>query len=115
MDKLEKWDSFWKDQDKVTIGVIDYATNNYPGWYIRNVLQMLETRFNISNKTIEQYCLREKKIESCILININLLNTSSEKICVGWESGVNGSLTPRIADLAPMMDPKQFMLLTKIG
>ncbi|KAJ1547707.1 Autophagy protein 7 [Nowakowskiella sp. JEL0078] len=112
--KLTEIENFWKTGEKITVGFADpsLAPDN-PGWPLRNFLFLLKSKWNIG--FIRVICLREspgkKDISSSIVIDVELPETGDlfkdpPKI-VGWEKNSQGNLGPRIADLAPLMDPKR--------
>ena len=40
---------------------------------------------------------------------LTLVGTGQKPSAVGWEKNVQGKLGPRLADLAPMMDPVRYV------
>ncbi|KAJ3101700.1 Autophagy protein 7 [Phlyctochytrium planicorne] len=110
---VSEWKSFWQgvaDQDRI-VGFCDpgsLATN--PGWPLRNFLVMLKKHFGISQ--IQVICYRETSAKGDISPSLwlrvdvpGILTSDDMPKCVGWEKNIQGKLGPRLADLAPLMDP----------
>jgi ubiquitin-like modifier-activating enzyme ATG7 len=85
----------------------------FESWPIRNLLLLLKVKFGVQFITI--ICYREipGKSDASPSLQMKLelpgsvpTSTFIPKI-VGWEKNTSGKLGPRLADLAPMMDPKQ--------
>lgn len=78
-----------------------------PGWTLRNVLYYLSTKHGITS--LHVICLREGS--SSIQASLSLpaspspTPTPTPPQAVGWERHPSGKLSPRVADLGPMMDP----------
>jgi ubiquitin-like modifier-activating enzyme ATG7 len=65
-------------------------------------------------KSVKIFCYRENKsleIVDSLFLNVSIpdeqLVTKESISVVGWEKGPSGQPTPRLANLAPMMDPKE--------
>lgn len=78
-----------------------------PGWTLRNVLYYLSAKHGITS--LHVICLREGS--SSIQASLSLpasptpTPTPTPPQAVGWERHPSGKLSPRVADLGPMMDP----------
>jgi ubiquitin-like modifier-activating enzyme ATG7 len=112
--QLQQWNDFWEEKDNITVGFVDPCSSpSYPGWYLRNLLLLIQYTWKVPSVRI--FCYREnrsKKITDSIFLNVELHPSepwmSRDAISVvGWEKGPSGTPTPRLANLAPMMDPKQ--------
>ncbi|KAH9990024.1 E1-like protein-activating [Russula vinacea] len=91
-----------------TIGFLDpSAQTSAPGWPLRNLLAYLRALHPEATQTVRVLCWRGDALSS----RFGILHggpTSGEKpSAVGWEKNVQGKLGARVADLAPMMDPKR--------
>jgi ubiquitin-like modifier-activating enzyme ATG7 len=104
-----------------TIGFIDpSALPGSPGWPLRNLLAYLRTLYPSSTSEVRVLCWRDidvptsdKSWKSRFGV-ITIASSSGEAAttkpsAVGWEKNVQGKLGPRLADLAPMMDPTRFV------
>jgi ubiquitin-like modifier-activating enzyme ATG7 len=113
--RLQDWEEFWNDGDEITVGFVDPCSSpKYPGWPLRNLLQLIKYQWNLSQVRI--FCYRENRSQQIIdsIFLTVFLHPESKEIfneenisVVGWEKGPSGTPTPRLANLAPMMDPKQ--------
>jgi ubiquitin-like modifier-activating enzyme ATG7 len=105
----------YKDQE-VILGFIDPSTSEQnPGWPLRNLLTYMNVVHSVSN--IRVLCWRDASPPregstwqsriGAFTIDSTASTTKATKrpSAVGWEKNVNGKLGPRVADLAPMMDP----------
>ena len=85
-----------------------------PGWPLRNFLLLLKVKFLVSK--ISVICYREVNgkhdISASIIMQIELpgnaiaLDSTCPLKSVGWEKNPSGKLGPRLADLAPLMNPE---------
>lgn len=101
-------DSDANDDFQRTIGFLDpSAQTSAPGWPLRNLLAYLRALHPEATQTVRVLCWRGDALSS----RFGILHggpTSGEKpSAVGWEKNVQGKLGARVADLAPMMDPKR--------
>ncbi|KAK9453053.1 hypothetical protein V1511DRAFT_506390 [Dipodascopsis uninucleata] len=110
MEKLAKWDDFFKDGSQVTIGFADPSTFLNPGWPLRNLLALLKWKGLKKARILSFRDLSTIKSENRSLwIDLKLPEDStllnySLKI-TGWERTLNNKLAPKTSDLAPLMDP----------
>lgn len=77
-----------------------------PGWTLRNVLYYLSTKHGITSLRV--ICLREgsSSIQASLSLPASPSTTpATPPQAVGWERHPSGKLSPRVADLGPMMDP----------
>ncbi|KAE9408523.1 E1-like protein-activating [Gymnopus androsaceus JB14] len=97
-----------KDTVETTvIGFIDpSAQPQNPGWPLRNLLAYLRSLYPQSTSTLRILSWRDADAprgpES---VPAKGNDVSARPSAVGWEKNVQGKLGPRMADLAPMMDP----------
>ncbi|GLB36667.1 putative E1-like protein-activating [Lyophyllum shimeji] len=101
--------------ERPTIGFVDpsaHPTN--PGWPLRNLLAYLRALHPGSSSTLRVLCWRDTEIPiSSWKSRVGVIKVESGKqqetderpSAVGWEKNPQGKLGPRMADLAPMMDP----------
>ncbi|KAI8929240.1 hypothetical protein BC831DRAFT_497246 [Entophlyctis helioformis] len=98
------------DASSITVGFVDpsgLAEN--PGWPLRNLLALVATRWRLSRvKSLR----RQRDISASLVLDVSLASYPDEPKCVGWEKGIQGKLSPRVADLAPLMDPTRFVRRT---
>ena len=104
------------------VGFIDpSADTSNPGWPLRNLLAYFRALYPTKTSTLQ--ILRWKDAESSGLsdgssksqigtIKISpatdvsaTADPTPKPAAVGWEKNPQGKLGPRVADLAPMMDP----------
>jgi len=113
---VEEYDRFFANvaPEHRTITFLDpSATPSNPGWPLRNLLTYLHTLHPASSYRI--LCWRDSERPSGVPFKSRFgvvsqgtsdLAVKAEKpAAVGWEKNVQGKLGPRVADLAPMMDP----------
>lgn len=76
-----------------------------PGWTLRNVLYYLSAKHGITSLRV--ICLREgsSSIQASLSLPASPTPTPTPPQAVGWERHPSGKLSPRVADLGPMMDP----------
>lgn len=107
--------------ETTSIGFIDpSAQPQNPGWPLRNLLAYLRALYPHSTSTLRILSWRDadaprneggwKSRVGTIFIGSESVPTKGSDIlkrpsAVGWEKNVQGKLGPRMADLAPMMDP----------
>ncbi|KAJ3196423.1 Autophagy protein 7, partial [Irineochytrium annulatum] len=112
--KLSDWDAFWAgvDAGKRTVGFADPSSlRTNPGWPLRNFLVYLRKALGVKSVTV--VCYREVAgkgdISPSIVLGVDLAGEELDSVpkAVGWEKNPAGKLGPRLADLAPLMDPKR--------
>lgn len=88
-----------------------------PGWPLRNVLSYLSlSSTSLPVKSIRIIALRDGEDARVGVVRIKLDGGVVEEgerkkpSVVGWEKNEKGKLAPRMADLAPLMDPVRFVL-----
>ncbi|KAH8827851.1 hypothetical protein DL96DRAFT_1497247 [Flagelloscypha sp. PMI_526] len=96
------------------VGFIDpSAEETNPGWPLRNLLTYLSALYP-NDRSFQILAWRDSEIphnatdwKSRVFTTTVAAGTdsSSKPTAVGWEKNVQGKLGPRLADLAPMMDP----------
>ncbi|KAF9457980.1 hypothetical protein BDZ94DRAFT_1313718 [Collybia nuda] len=98
-----------------TIAFVDPSANPAnPGWPLRNLLAYLRVLYPNSTSSVRVLCWRDTDIQTTwksrfgvVEISAAASETSSRPAAVGWEKNPQGKLGPRVADLAPMMDPER--------
>ncbi|SCZ97937.1 BZ3500_MvSof-1268-A1-R1_Chr7-3g09644 [Microbotryum saponariae] len=75
---------------------------NAVGWPVRNVLTYLARAHHITS--IRLISVRESSLRT-VLISIPAPVPSTRPSVIGWEKNDKMKLAPRVADLAPLMDP----------
>ncbi|KAG5340089.1 hypothetical protein C0989_002791 [Termitomyces sp. Mn162] len=98
-----------------TIAFIDPSPNpSNPGWPLRNLLAYLRTLYPQSTSSVRVLCWRDAEIPPAsswksrfgvVQVRGAPPNNDERPSAVGWEKNPQGKLGPRLADLAPMMDP----------
>jgi len=98
-----------------TIAFIDPSANPHnPGWPLRNLLAYLRALYPSTTSTLRILCWREPETPSSswksrfgiVHVGVGDSQPSTRPSAVGWERDASGKTAPRVADLAPMMDPK---------
>ncbi|KIK68841.1 hypothetical protein GYMLUDRAFT_34831 [Collybiopsis luxurians FD-317 M1] len=114
---VEDYDPQTDTMETTTIGFIDpSAQPQNPGWPLRNLLAYLKALHPQSTSKLRILCWRDadlprgegwKSRVGTIFIGPQGTTTgaATRPTAVGWEKNVQGKLAPRMADLAPMMDP----------
>lgn len=105
--------------EKLTVGFIDpSAQSQNPGWPLRNLLTFLHVVHGVSNVSV--LCWRDAEPPradqswhsrfATFTLDASATVPTNRPSAVGWEKNVNGKLGPRVADLAPMMDPTRSVM-----
>lgn len=109
-----------------TIAFIDpSAQPTNPGWPLRNLLAYLRALYPASTSSLKILCWRDAEPPRGDDIWKSRVGTlqlgdggtvvdakeAKKPNAVGWEKNVQGKLGPRVADLAPMMDPTRYDFL----
>ncbi|KAF8936561.1 Autophagy protein 7 [Dissophora ornata] len=111
--RLQDWNEFFAgcDESQMIIGFADPSSlDSHPGWPLRNLLALLQHQWKVTK--VRVLCLREvpgkQDIGSSKLFTAHVPSYVPVSACpkaVGWEKNAQGKLGPRLADLAPLMDP----------
>ncbi|KAF9118329.1 Autophagy protein 7 [Mortierella sp. 14UC] len=111
--RLQDWDEFYAgcDESQVIVGFADPSSlDSNPGWPLRNLLALLQYRWKVTK--VRVLCFREvlgkQDISASKLFTAQIPSYVPVTACpkaVGWEKNAQGKLGPRLADLAPLMDP----------
>lgn len=85
------------------------------GWPLRNVLTYLSTQHQLSKIRVIAFRDSENATGSSRVVTLSRktvaeLEGSARPGVVGWEKNDKGKLGPRLADLAPLMDPTMSVL-----
>lgn len=112
---------FWNGipEDKRTLAFVDpSAAPTHPGWPLRNALTFLHERLKM--RQIRVLCWRDADARLPAtghwrsrfgVVEVPAAEGETEgharPSAVGWEKNTQGKLGPRLADLAPMMDPSR--------
>ena len=100
------------DDFQRTIGFLDpSAQASAPGWPLRNLLAYLRAVHPEATRAVRVLCWRSDASSSRFGILRGGPTGTEKQNVVGWEKNVQGKLGPRVADLAPMMDPKRSDLI----
>jgi ubiquitin-like modifier-activating enzyme ATG7 len=100
------------DDFQRTIGFLDpSAQASAPGWPLRNLLAYLRAVHPEATRAVRVLCWRGDASSSRFGILRGGPTGAEKQNVVGWEKNVQGKLGPRVADLAPMMDPKRSDLI----
>ncbi|KAG9102322.1 Autophagy protein 7 [Ceratobasidium sp. UAMH 11750] len=112
-----EWESFFKGvaDDKRILGFVDpSASPQSPGWPLRNLLSLVYTRLGVRGplnvlawRDVEAPSSNRAWHSRLGLVSVagGPSEESTRPAAVGWEKNTQGKLAPRLADLAPMMDP----------
>ncbi|TPX37245.1 hypothetical protein SmJEL517_g01103 [Synchytrium microbalum] len=113
--KLVNWDDFFAKthESKIMVGFADPSgLSTHPGWPLRNFFALLKKAKGLESVTV--VCYRESMsrqsagpdILNSIVIDVKMPGLFADPPkSVGWEKNAAGKLGPRVADLAPLMDP----------
>ena len=94
-----------------------------PGWPLRNLLAYLAALHPEATKGARILCWRDveppvagstagwKSRFGVVKQGAGASEAGTRPSAVGWEKNIQGKLGPRVADLAPMMDPTRCVLL----
>jgi ubiquitin-like modifier-activating enzyme ATG7 len=96
-----------------TVAFVDPSANlTNPGWPLRNLLAYLRALYPNSTSSVRVLCWRDSEAHPAWKSRFGIVEiagaaseTSERPAAVGWEKNPQGKLGPRVADLAPMMDP----------
>jgi ubiquitin-like modifier-activating enzyme ATG7 len=95
------------------------ALPDNPGWPLRNLLAYLRALYPSSTSVIRVLCWRDSEVpvtEKAWRSRFGVLELGGGVVgatrpsAVGWEKNTQGKLGPRMADLAPMMDPTRYVI-----
>lgn len=114
---VEDYETFFAQTpaNEQTIAFIDPSANPHnPGWPLRNLLAYLRALYPSTTSTLRILCWREPETPSSswksrfgiVHVGAGDSKLSTRPSAVGWERDASGKTAPRVADLAPMMDPK---------
>ncbi|KAK9765622.1 Autophagy protein 7, variant 2 [Basidiobolus ranarum] len=108
-------DSINYDASKLFFGFADPSSlPSNPGWPLRNYLALIQHTFKL--KEVKVVCYREiigkRDILHSKVLHISMhaqlhVGEGGLPKAVGWERNAHGKLGPRVADLAPLMDPQK--------
>ncbi|CAE6510820.1 unnamed protein product [Rhizoctonia solani] len=115
---LSEWNSFFKGvpEDQQILGFVDPSANpQSPGWPLRNLLTLVNARFGVKGP-LKVLAWRDTEVTGpnhswhsrlglVSIPNAPPPSAETRPAAVGWEKNTQGKLAPRLADLAPMMDP----------
>ncbi|KAJ7927610.1 hypothetical protein B0H13DRAFT_1971142 [Mycena leptocephala] len=99
-----------------TIGFVDpSASPTSPGWPLRNLLAYLHALYPATTTSLRILCWRDVEVPATPTgwkSRVGVVHAAppaggARPSAVGWEKTPQGKLAPRVADLAPMMDPKR--------
>jgi len=114
-----QWESFFNGvaDDKRILGFVDpSASPQSPGWPLRNLLSVVYTRLGVKGP-LNVLAWRDAEAPGSNrgwrsrlgLVSVvggpAAAEETARPAAVGWEKNTQGKLAPRLADLAPMMDP----------
>ncbi|KAF8804022.1 E1-like protein-activating [Phlegmacium glaucopus] len=118
---VEDFESFFASTppEAQIVGFVDPSADpSNPGWPLRNLLAYLRTLYPSTTSTVRILRWRDSEIApsnatwKSQIGTLYLATTESAAVdpqsrpsAVGWEKNPQGKLGPRLADLAPMMDP----------
>ncbi|KAI7830762.1 hypothetical protein BC939DRAFT_439004 [Gamsiella multidivaricata] len=113
--RLQDWDEFFADCEpsRMIIGFADPSSlDSHPGWPLRNLLTLINHQWKATS--VRVLCFREvpgkQDISASKLFTTQVPTYVPTTACpkaVGWEKNAQGKLGPRLADLAPLMDPSR--------
>ncbi|XP_061076484.1 ubiquitin-like modifier-activating enzyme ATG7 isoform X2 [Conger conger] len=114
---LQNWNTFFKGQKQVTVGVYDPCTlSQHPGWPLRNLLVLIASKWGSELDALEVLCFRDqtlqgkRSVQHSIVFQIKLPELSLSTGCpksVGWEKNQKAAMGPRMVNLSECMDPKR--------
>ncbi|PFH53317.1 hypothetical protein AMATHDRAFT_45591 [Amanita thiersii Skay4041] len=123
---VEEFSTFFLQAESPTIAFVDPSANPHnPGWPLRNLLAYLRALYPDTTTSLRILCWRDIDLPAddsgwksrfgtihtrSDVDPINIRSDTQLKLrpsAVGWEKNTQGKLAPRVADLAPMMDPKR--------
>lgn len=111
--RLVDWNRMQNEgnQEEIFIGFADpCGLPSHPNWSLRNFLVLAKKKWNV--RYLKIVCVRyvpaRKDFRHSRVLEIDLGDEILSDACpksVGWEKNAQGKLGPRMADLAPLMDP----------
>lgn len=114
---VEDYKSFFASvpPEQQTVAFIDPSADPVnPGWPLRNLLAYLRALYPQSTSTLRVLCWRDLEVPpngnwrsrfGVLTLAPSDADPTARPSAVGWEKNPQGKLGPRLADLAPMMDP----------
>ncbi|EJU01568.1 E1-like protein-activating [Dacryopinax primogenitus] len=116
--RVDQWEEFFKDvpEQNQVVAFLDPSATHNPGWPLRNLLSHLRALHPSRPSAFNILCWRDSerplagKRWASRYGRISLPGAAGQAqgkrpAAVGWERNVQGKLGPKLADLAPMMDP----------
>ncbi|QRV99149.1 ubiquitin-like modifier-activating enzyme ATG7 [Ceratobasidium sp. AG-Ba] len=116
---IAEWESFFNGvpNEERILGFVDPSANpQSPGWPLRNLLTLLHTRLGVSGP-LKVLAWRDtespgpNRVWHSRIGQVSMASAATAETtrptAVGWEKNTQGKLGPRLADLAPMMDPSR--------
>ncbi|KXN84928.1 Ubiquitin-like modifier-activating enzyme ATG7 [Leucoagaricus sp. SymC.cos] len=116
VEDYESFFAFVPPEQQIVAFIDPSADQANPGWPLRNLLAYLRALYPQSTSTLRILCWRDIDLPSNDIwksrfgvLTVPPSNTdvdpTTRPSAVGWEKNPQGKLGPRLADLAPMMDP----------
>ncbi|KAJ3514137.1 hypothetical protein NLJ89_g2546 [Agrocybe chaxingu] len=115
---VEDYEKFYASvpPEAQTIAFVDPSADpSNPGWPLRNLLAYLRALYPATTSTVRILRWRDSELPSpnatwksqigTLSVAAAASSSSERPSAVGWEKNPQGKLGPRLADLAPMMDP----------
>ncbi|KAI7864677.1 E1-like protein-activating enzyme Gsa7p/Apg7p [Spinellus fusiger] len=99
-------DSFDQHQESEARFADPSGLDTLPGWPLRHLLALAHSTWKIN--TCKVICYRETttgSAEESLFLHTSLPKQSQDIKWVGWERNANAKLSPRMADLGPLLDP----------
>jgi ubiquitin-like modifier-activating enzyme ATG7 len=127
---VEQYESFFASTppEKQTIAFLDPSADpSNPGWPLRNLLAYLRALYPETTSKLRVLRWRDTEVPASPNVpwksQIGTLTVAATAVdpasgrpsAVGWEKNPQGKLGPRVADLAPMMDPTRYVFILRIG
>jgi ubiquitin-like modifier-activating enzyme ATG7 len=127
---VEQYEAFYASTppEKQTIAFLDPSADpSNPGWPLRNLLAYLRELYPETTSKLRILRWRDTEVPASPNVpwksQIGTLTVAATAVdpasgrpsAVGWEKNPQGKLGPRVADLAPMMDPTRYVFILRIG
>lgn len=109
---LDAYDTFAAQHgpEQIALLALDASSTAALSWPLRNMLTFLSVRFGVAAIRVVAW---RGTVSASQVVDVAIkdgCSIKSKPAAVGWEKNAQGKLSPKLADLGPMMDPKRWVI-----